>query len=271
MNKLYGLIGKKLGHSFSPQIHKIIFEKANLNGYYDLYETEEQNLEITLKNLWNKGIKGLNVTIPYKVEVMKYLDIITAEAKSIGAVNTIELKEAYIKGHNTDYSGFGATLIRNRIDLSNKTALILGTGGVSKSVYQYLINNGIKDVTFASRNINNYVDKSNELKIISYEEAENNVNGDLIINCTPCGMYPNNMDCPVNKALIMKYETAIDLIYNPRKTVFLSYAMEAGRKAINGLYKLVAQAVCAEEIWNDIIIAEEIVQEIYEEIDNMMG
>jgi shikimate dehydrogenase len=270
MDNLYGLLGKKLGHSFSPQIHKIIFEKVNLEGVYNLYETEEQNLFETLKNLINRGVKGLNVTIPYKVEVMKYLDRITKEAKSIGAVNTIEIKEAYIIGHNTDYSGFGATLKRNRINPINKSALILGTGGVSKAVYQYLKNNDIKEITFVSRNININKEKNNEFNIISYEEAKRQ-NGDIIINCTPSGMYPNSMECPVDKALISNYDIAIDLIYNPRKTMFLNYAMEEGHQAVNGLYMLVAQAVCAEEIWNDIEIAEDIMQEIYEEIDNMIG
>lgn len=264
MNDLYGLIGKKLGHSFSPQIHNVIFKKLNISGLYNLYEVNEENLKQKIDELKVLDVKGLNVTIPYKVNVMQYLDVISTPARKIGAVNTIEFNNGVLTGYNTDYNGFGATLKNFKVNIENKRALILGTGGASKAVSTYLIDNGIMDVIYVSRNIEKISENLMGLRIISYDDASKINNGDIIINCTPCGMYPNVNACPINKKLLYNFSTAVDLIYNPEKTIFLKQAEEIGLQTISGLYMLVAQAVASQEIWQNISINNEIVSKVFE-------
>ncbi|AYD40448.1 shikimate dehydrogenase [Clostridium fermenticellae] len=259
----YGLVGEKLGHSFSPYIHSLILEKLNLNGNYNLFEIEKENLESAVIGLKFLGCRGANVTIPYKIDIIKYLDNISGEAKSIGAVNTIDFKDGKLTGYNTDYYGFGLMLKKNKVELYNKRAIVLGTGGVSKAVYHYFVDNGIADIVFVSRDLNN-IKKDKDINIIEYKELRNINCADVIVNCTPCGMYPKIDESPVDKNIIARFGTAVDLIYNPIETRFLKCAGELGIKGINGLYMLVAQAVVSEEIWNDITIDAEVIDDIYE-------
>lgn len=264
MSSFYGLIGKKLGHSFSPAIHKSILQKLNVKGEYNLFEIAPYNLDKSVEALRILGCKGVNVTIPYKIEVMNYMDDISEEAKNIGAINTIEFKDDGLKGYNTDYYGFGLTLKRNDIDVLNKDIVILGTGGASKAVVRYILDRGAKNITYVSRHPEDF--EKNKFEVISYEKLSRIENEDIIVNCTPCGMYPNLDNCPVNKKILGKFNTAVDLIYNPEYTLFLKMAKEAGLKIANGLYMLVAQAVASEEIWQQKKISLKIVDEIYDEL-----
>lgn len=266
MNNIYGLIGRKLSHSFSPQIHNVIFKELNLQGSYNIFETEEENLEHLLALLKAKSAKGINITIPYKTVIMKYLDNISPEAKKIGAVNTINFKDKILSGYNTDYIGFGASLKSSNIEIKNKTAVILGTGGASKAVSQYLLDNEIKDICFVSRNPKSVLTNTAGIKILSYEELAKKRNGEIIINCTPCGMYPHIKECPVNKTIISRYSISIDLIYNPMETIFLKYSNELGLNTLNGLYMLVAQATAAHEIWQDTKFKQTLVDKIYNKV-----
>jgi shikimate dehydrogenase len=206
----------------------------------------------------------------------------------MGAVNTILFNENVLTGYNTDYFGFGASLRKENIEVNKRRTLILGTGGAAKAVAHYLIDNGINDVVFVSRDpkgmkeklandsffIDNTRNKENNInmfKIISYEEICNIKNFDIIINCTPCGMYPNVEYSPVeDKSMLMEFSTAIDLIYNPEETLFLRQAKKMGLKAFNGLYMLVAQAVASQEVWQGIKIEDKLVEEIYEDIRVIM-
>jgi len=264
MSDFYGLIGKKLGHSFSPIIHKLILQKLNIKGEYNLFEIEPHNLDKSIEALKILGCRGANVTIPYKIDVMNYMDDISEEAKNIGAINTIEFKEDSLKGYNTDYYGFGLTLKKNGIDVLNKNVVILGTGGASKAVVRYILDKGGKNITYVSRHPENF-DK-NKFEVISYEKLDEIKNGDIVVNCTPCGMHPNLNDCPMNKKTLAKFNTAVDLIYNPEYTLFLKMGKEIGLKIANGLYMLVAQAAASEEIWQQRKISLEIVDEIYDEL-----
>lgn len=266
MMNFYGLIGEKLGHSISPQIHKLILEKLKENDLYNLFEVKKENLKEAVNGLKVLGAKGINVTIPYKVDVMEHLDNISKEAKNIGAVNTIAFKGNKLIGYNTDYYGFGASLKNGQVDINNKNAVILGTGGASKAVVHYLLDNGIKDVIYVSRNPKNTEECMKDFKVISYDDMNKLENRDIIINCTPCGMYPNTEYCPVNKSILSKFYAAVDLIYNPRKTIFLKEAGELGAKTVNGLYMLIAQAVASQEIWHEIKISQEITDKIYKEL-----
>lgn len=266
MSNLFGLIGEKLNHSFSPTIHSIIFQELNMEAYYHLFEVKKGDLRDVVYGLKALGASGVNVTIPYKVGIMKYLDDISDEAEKIGAVNTICFRENKAIGYNTDYFGFGIMLNKFDIDIKNKNAVILGTGGASKAVLQYLLDKDISDVTFVSRDIAKGREKFKEYRIISYDDIKNLSNQDIIINCTPCGMYPKIENCPVIKEDISKFEAAVDLIYNPMETLFLKYARTQGIKAVNGLYMLVGQAIKAEELWNDIEIDGRVIDKIYERI-----
>lgn len=265
MSNFYGLIGLKLGHSFSPKLHSLILKNTNSNAVYNLFELNQSNLKTAIDGLKALGCMGVNVTIPYKVDVIQYLDTLSHEAKKIGAVNTISFNNGILTGYNTDYDGFGASLKKANIGIKRKNAVILGTGGASKAVVQYLIDNNINEIIFVSRNPKNQCNINN-FKIISYNDIEKLKNQDLIINCTPCGMYPDIYDCPIDKNILSKFSTAIDLIYNPSETVFLQQSKEIGLNAVNGLYMLVAQAIASQEIWRRIKISNELVDKIYNEI-----
>lgn len=262
MKHVYGLIGEKLGHSFSPQIHGEIFKKLGISGEYKLFELKEEELKPAVMEFKKQGIKGLNVTVPYKIKIMDCLDVISTEAEKIGAVNTISLNNGKLKGYNTDYNGFGMSLARSRIELNGKSAVILGTGGASKAVAHYLIDNGAKSITYVSR--------SPGAGTIGYNEAAS-LKGDMIINCTPCGMYPRIDMSPIPYGIFKGFGTAVDLIYNPEETVFLKQAKENGLQTVNGLYMLVGQAVAAQEIWNGIRFSETQVDEIYQSIKHLQG
>jgi shikimate dehydrogenase len=261
MKNVYGLLGESLGHSFSPQIHREIFKKLGIEGEYKLFELKEQELKCAVQKYMKQGIKGLNVTIPFKIKIMTFLDEISPEAEKIGAVNTISMGNSVLTGYNTDYNGFGMSLSRSRVEVKDKSAVILGTGGVSKAVVQYLLDYGAKSITYVSRSPGDGIKGYGEISSLK---------GDMIINCTPCGMCPTADVSPVPDDILKNFKTAVDLIYNPEETVFLKLAKENGLKTVNGLYMLVGQAVAAQEIWNGTRLPEAQVDEIYQSIKNLL-
>jgi shikimate dehydrogenase len=243
--KLYGLIGKSLAHSFSKNYFTEKFLKENITDCsYELFELDDiKNFHSIIKN--NPTVKGLNVTIPYKDEVLEYLTEIDGIAKEIGAVNTISItKDLKLIGHNTDYYGFKKSL-KPFLDINHSRALILGTGGASKAVHYVLKELNI-DCLFVSRNPKN----NNE---ISYNEINDYVlkHHQIIINTTPVGMYPNVSDSPMlNYDCITPEHLLYDLIYNPTETAFLQKGKEQGCITLNGLEMLKLQAEKSWEIWN---------------------
>lgn len=263
MEKLYGLIGEKLGHTYSPRIHNEILKEINVNGHYGLFQVEKDNIKFVVSGLKALNYKGINVTIPYKSDIIKYLDDLSEEAKKIGAVNVVNIDENGMSiGYNTDYYGFGTMLQNSNINIIGEGAVILGTGGASKAVIQYLKDNRAKDITLVTRDIKSAKLKYPNDKIISYSDINNIKDYSLIINSTPVGMYPHIESTPLNRSHFRKFSTAIDLIYNPSQTLFLKEANDEGLKTINGLYMLVAQAVKSQEIWNDIKIPEKVINNI---------
>ncbi|MHC1719367.1 MAG: shikimate dehydrogenase [Clostridiaceae bacterium] len=266
MSNFYGLIGEKLGHSFSPLIHGEILKKLNIEGTYNLFEVKSDDLPEALIGLKALGCRGANVTIPYKIEIMAHLDCIAKEAQKIGAVNTIAFSDEGLTGYNTDYYGFGLMLKRAGIEIPGKKALILGTGGAAKAVLEYLLDNQIGEAVLVSRNPQNAAKRMQGYKIIPYNELKNFGQKDMIINCTPCGMYPAVEVSPVEKSILSSFKAAVDLIYNPGETMFLKYAREEGLVTANGLYMLAAQAAAAQEIWQGIKFSDEFIEEIYEKV-----
>lgn len=273
MSSFYGLLGESLKHSVSPKIHSLIFKELDIQGYYHLFEVQKSELKNAVYGLKALGAKGVNVTIPYKLSVMEYIDLISPEAEKIGAVNTICFCDNKTTGYNTDYYGFGMLLSKNEIQVKNKSAVVLGSGGAARSVLQFLVNKGIKDVTIVSRNKDALKKEFRNIaaNLISYEELQSISYGDIIINCTPCGMYNHTQNSPAPKSIVSRFSAAVDLIYNPEQTPFLKFAQELNIKNVNGLYMLVGQAVAAQELWNNKKIDKAVVDKVWLEVKSMQN
>ncbi|MBR3767331.1 MAG: AAA family ATPase [Clostridia bacterium] len=250
-----GLIGKKLGHSFSPQIHSYIADYE-----YKLYEMEEEEVGDFLKNC---PLDALNVTIPYKKTVMPFLTHISEIALKIGSVNTIVKKSDGLYGYNTDYYGFSYMLNVSGIEVKDKKVLVLGSGGASLTVIAVLKDLGAKEIITISRSGEN-----------NYDNIEFHADADVIVNTTPVGMYPNNGLAPVDLTVFKKLSGVLDLIYNPSVTKLLYDAEKLGIPNINGLSMLSAQAKRAAELFLDIKIEKdptpEIVRNIEAELKNIV-
>ena len=229
----YGLLGEKLGHSYSPQIH------AELADYeYRLYPTARENVPDFVKN---SDLDGFNVTIPYKETVMPYLDAISDEALRIGSVNTVvRMPDGTLHGHNTDYFGF-MYMLGDTERLRGKKALVLGSGGASKTVRAVLGDVGCEPVVTISRS-----GEDNYTNLARHADAA------VIVNTTPVGMYGNQNTSPIELAMFPHCVLALDLIYNPARTHFLMQAERLGIEYRGGLTMLAAQAARAAEIWGCI-------------------
>ncbi|MDF2532816.1 MAG: aroE [Clostridia bacterium] len=263
--KVFGLMGESLSHSLSPMIHKYVYDMLHLEATYSLYQVQPAMLEAAVHGIRALDLRGVNVTIPYKVKVMEFLDDISIEAKKIGAVNTILNDGNTLTGYNTDYFGFGRMLDKYNINPVGKTAVILGSGGAAKSVTSYLLDKGVSELYIVSREPNR-VTTSSKCKLITYEHLDRINHGDLLINCTPIGMFPNLDAAPISKHHTTKFEAVIDLIYNPLNTLLMNQAIEMQIPAYNGLYMLVSQAIASIEIWYGITIDKAIVHEVYNKL-----
>lgn len=220
---LCGLLGRKLGHSYSPQIHKMLGDYQ-----YELFEKEPQDLESFLRSC---PFKGLNVTIPYKKDVLPYCSELSEQAQKLGAVNTIiRRNDGSLIGHNTDYFGFLSMLERTGISVNGKKVLVLGSGGASATAVVVLKELGAYVVVISRTGDDNY---SN---IQKHSDAA------VIVNATPVGMYPNVGVSPVDLDNFPNLEGVLDMIYNPARTELLQQAERRGLIAENGLWMLVAQA-----------------------------
>ena len=247
----YGLIGKPLGHSFSREIHALIADYD-----YRLFEIDEDELP---RFFQERDFSGINVTIPYKQAVIPFLDEISDEAKKIGAVNTIVKKEWKLFGFNTDFFGMRALIKSAGLDLENKTVLILGTGGTSKTAVEVSKSLGAKKIVKVSRN------KSSDT--VTYDEVYEKFSGaDVIINTTPVGMFPNADKTPVDVKKFKKLQGVIDAVYNPLRTNFVLDAESIGAKGRGGLYMLVAQAVYASALFLDKTADESVIDKTYARI-----
>jgi shikimate dehydrogenase len=242
--KKYGLIGRNISYSFSKQYFTEKFKSYHFDNCeylnFDILDIKEINQIIAE----TKGIKGLNVTIPYKEEVIPYLDSLSKNAKKIGSVNTIVIsKKKRLKGYNTDFYGFKKAL-KPLLKSHHTKALILGTGGASKGVAFALKQLKI-EYDFVSRNPDEFQ--------VSYDELDRSVFEDytIIINTTPVGTFPNLNECPaIDYSLFTQKHIAFDLVYNPEETLFLKQAKEQGAIVKNGYEMLVFQAEKAWKIWN---------------------
>lgn len=265
--EFYGILGGKLKHTISPMIHHKVFPLLNIEGAYKEFEVKPENLSKVADSLKVLNVKGINVTIPYKEDIMQYLDFISPEAEKIKAVNTIFLKDEKLYGYNTDYFGFGKIISKNNIKIKDEVIMVLGTGGAAKAVITLLLDEGVKKIYLVSRThkVNDRYDKD-KVECVTYEEIEN-IKGHVIVNTTPVGMYPNVDASPVDEKIINNFDTLIDIVYNPKETKFLKLGKELNKKVYGGLTMLIYQAIKAEEIWQDTSISEEISEEVSNYID----
>ncbi len=260
-----GLIGEVLGHSLSPQIHELLFQNMKWESSYDLVEIPKEGFAGRLKEVL-ATYDGLNVTIPYKLDVIPFLDEVSEEAKTIGAVNTIAKIDGKLKGLNTDYIGFKRTVAKIHADVKGKPVAVLGHGGASRAVIQCLYDLGASVIHVVSRHPETVPDdfqtfaKDRNVEIIGYADFAKEPSGYLLVNTTPVGMHPKVGVSPIPKEKAATYPKVIDIIYNPAETQLLQDATHA--KKINGMYMLVMQAMAAEEIWTGRDIPEDVVMEI---------
>ena len=244
----YGLIGYPLGHSFSKNYFNEKFSNENIDAEYVNFEipTIDELPEILALN---PELKGLNVTIPYKEKVISFLDTVSPEARSIGAVNVIRIEHknnnTVLKGYNSDVIGFTKS-IEPLLERFHKKALILGTGGSSKAINYSLKSLGLETV---------FVSRFERPGTIQYNKITPEVikEYNVIVNCTPCGMYPHIDECPDLPYEAMDNKTLLyDLLYNPDQTLFMKKGAAQGATVKNGLEMLLLQAFASWEFWNDI-------------------
>ena len=242
----YGLIGYPLGHSFSINYFNEKFENEGMDALYENFEIPsiKQFPEIIDTN---PDLRGLNVTIPYKEQVIEYLDFLSPEAQAIGAVNVIRVehkgKKTIHKGYNSDLIGFTRS-IEPLLERYHKKALILGTGGASKAIDFGLKSLGLQTLR---------VSRQEKPEAITYEQITPELIKDynVIVNCTPCGMYPHADECPKLPYEAMDSHTLLyDLLYNPDETLFMKRGKAHGALVKNGLEMLLLQAFASWEFWN---------------------
>ena len=232
MSKSFGLLGEKLGHSFSPLIHSCLGDYQ-----YRLYEVPPDGLDSFMTE---RNFDGINVTIPYKQDVMDYCETLSDEARAIGCVNTIiKDKNGDLHGYNTDYYGFKTMLEHGNINPKRKKVLVLGNGGSAKTVRAVLNYSGAEEIITVSR-----LGENNYSNIAKHHDAE------LIINTTPVGMYPNNGTAPVCIKGFKQLTGVADLIYNPARTKLIMDAERLGISCVSGLSMLIAQAKRASMLFN---------------------
>ncbi len=244
----YGCIGERLGHSFSAEIHPQLFDYK-----YELCEIPPEGID---KFMTDRDFKAINVTIPYKQTVIPYLDGISDVAQSIGAVNTIVNREGKLYGYNTDFSGMKLLLEKNGIDVEEKKVLILGSGGTSKTAYAVAKSLGAGEIYRVSRTARD--------GCIDYQTVEKeHTDAQIIINTTPCGMYPKSDEMPIDISLFKNLCGVADAIYNPLRSSLVTAALSRGIKAVGGLYMLVSQAAFAAEKFISVSVPQEKIDAIY--------
>lgn len=246
---MYGCIGEHLPHSFSREIHE------QIGGYaYELKEIAPEALDAFMKA---RAFRGINVTIPYKQAVIPYLDEISDTAREIGAVNTIVNRNGRLYGDNTDAYGLRRLIERTGIGISGSRVMVLGTGGTSKTARYVAAQMGARDVLCVSRNPRE--------GMLSYEAALRE-NVDVVINTTPCGMYPDIGASPISLEPFENLSGVVDVIYNPLRSRLVLEAMARGIPARGGLFMLVAQAVRAAEVFQDTRYPDTLADEIFEKL-----
>jgi shikimate dehydrogenase len=259
--KLYCLIGNPISKSLSPIIHNYIFDLKSINARYLAFNIDNTSaLEKAVEGLRVMGVKGFNVTIPFKIEIMKYLDEIDEKASLLGAVNTVLNLNGRFIGYNTDGDGFIKSLKDREIDIIDKKVAIVGAGGAAHAIAISLAYEGVKELIIINRNIQNANNLQDLIKrrfpdiIINCIRLEQEElipkDVDLLINTTPVGMCPNINDTPITPKFFAPKTVFYDIIYKALNTKLILDAKKLGYKTIGGIDMLINQAIYSQEIWN---------------------
>ncbi|QDI88410.1 shikimate dehydrogenase [Candidatus Nitrosopumilus sp. SW] len=258
MGKTFAVIGDPINHSLSPNIHSAAFRELNLDCSYIAYRIPKDELEEGIEGLKKIKIDGFNVTIPHKVEMMKYLDKIDESCSLIGAVNTVVNNDGVLKGYNTDMDGFLEPLKKRNIDIANSNVLLLGAGGAARAIIAGFAKEKAKSITIANRTIekaNNLAEfakkislNANTITIDEVNESAKNYN--IIVNATSIGL--QNESSPISLEGINENTVVYDIVYMPMNTDFLKKAKEKNAIIIFGYEMLLGQAVRAFEIWHNM-------------------
>lgn len=279
-NYQYCLIGNPVKHSFSPLIHNSITELMGLSGEYGLNQVET-DLSGEIKRLHSEKINGINITVPYKSDVMECLVSIDDIARAIGAVNTLKWTEEGYIGYNTDYRGLSREISEEGIVLKGENVLLIGAGGAARAAAFLSALDGAKTITILNRtkdkaqiicdDLKKYFgDKTPLLRVCGYDELEV-LKGQKYIafQCTKIGMHPDVDNCIINdKVFYSLLKAGIDLIYTPSDTMFMINCHSCGVKAYNGLKMLLYQAVEAYEMWRDVTVPQAVINEVYNRLRN---
>ena len=259
--KNLGVIGYPIKHSLSPVIQNTAIQEAGIDYAYIAMPIAPEDLEKAVIGLKALNFTGFNVTIPHKVNIMQYLDEIDEMAKLIGAVNTVHIKDGKLYGYNTDAIGFINPLLKENVEIKDKTAVILGAGGACRAVACGLIKQGIKNIILAVRNpvkaqlLANDFNDLVDIKVCDWHSEEFKqylAQADLLVNTTPLGM-EGNIDSkpPVDWESVKKSAFVYDIVYIPAETKFLQEAKEYGHKILNGERMLAEQGAAALHLWTD--------------------
>lgn len=267
--KLYCLLGKPVTRSLSPMIHNLFFKINTINARYLAFDIKNgYELVKAIEGIKALGIQGFNVTIPYKIEVIKHLDELDEKAQILGAVNTVVNHNGKLKGFNTDGYGFVKSILDIGINLNNKSVVLVGAGGAAHSIAVSIANEKVKDLVIINRTLENayklkqLVETHYPLINVScYEMGDerdipNNI--DMLVNTTSVGMYPDINSIPISPNLFSKDTLFYDIIYKPKKTKLIIEAEKQGCKTLNGLDMLINQAIYSQKVWNKTLLNENI-------------
>ncbi len=259
--RVCGLIGDPVEHSMSPIMHNAAFRETGLDFVYVPFRVEKEEVGKAIDSMRALNIKGLNVTIPHKIAVLQFLDELDPLAEQIGAVNTIVNDDGYLKGYNTDASGFLQTLLERGIEPEGKNVVILGAGGAARAISFILADRGAHLVILNrlleldwAKELAGRISQTFAREVAALELNRENLAGalgkaDILVNATSVGMSPNTDQTPVDSDLLKPGFTVFDIVYNPIKTRLLREAESAGAETIEGLDMLVWQGALAFEKW----------------------
>jgi len=269
MYKVYGIIGYPVSHSLSPVMHNLAFRELGVKAVYGAFPVKPEDLSQAIRGVKALGISGLSVTIPHKVEVMKYLDEIDEKAKEIGSVNTIINREGSLFGTNTDWIGVLKAFEEVGVSLSGKRVVILGAGGASLAIIYAMIQACAKEIVVYNRTFEKAKEVAERFSVLAYPwEALYDAYGDILINATSVGL--KSFDSPVDKEVVSRFSVVMDSVYLPLETKLLAMAKEENKITIDGLKMLLYQGVEQFKLWTGLMPPVEKMREaIYREVLRM--
>jgi len=250
--KKYLVIGNPLEHSLSPKIHNFWFKENKINAIYTKETLTDEDLGNFIKMIRDKKIEGANITVPFKEKIIKFIDILSDEAKDANSVNTVYMSENNIIGHNTDIAGFYLSLRPEIINLKDKNVLILGAGGVTPSIILGLRMMGVKKITVTNRTKDKALKLKERFSYVEVLDWGETVKANAIINTTSVGLKKTD-EIHLDKSLFTSDTFVYDVIYNPKETNFIKKAKNKGCMVQNGLMMFINQAAVAFKTWHNIM------------------